>query len=174
VQYAFSKQWSDLRNAAVRTRNTASLGDVAIFVNMDSATLWVHPDLFELDEDLQPVRIAGVPPDYFSPTGQRWAIHLPLGLCLRRGDSTGGSSASAAPVSCTTWCARPLPRVEAYWSIPADEETAVNGEWVKAPGRELFQCPGGGAGTACRWLLRILESSLPRWTRCGSRCTCRG
>ena len=52
------------------------LGDVAIFVNMDSADVWVHPELFELDEELKPVRIAGVPPDYFSPTGQRWGNPL--------------------------------------------------------------------------------------------------
>ena len=75
LQFAFSKQWSDLRKAAAE-HEIRILGDVAIFVNMDSADVWVHPDIFDLDKDLQPIRIAGVPPDYFSPTGQRWGNPL--------------------------------------------------------------------------------------------------
>ncbi len=66
---------SKLRDAAAEN-GIRILGDVAIFVNMDSADVWVHPEIFELDEDLKPIRIAGVPPDYFSPTGQRWGNPL--------------------------------------------------------------------------------------------------
>ena len=68
-------QWEQLRAAAAQ-HGIRILGDVAIFVNMDSADVWVHPEFFELDEDLQPMRVAGVPPDYFSPTGQRWGNPL--------------------------------------------------------------------------------------------------
>ena len=75
LQFAFSLQWNQLREAAARSA-IRILGDVAIFVNMDSADVWVHPEIFELDEDLKPIRIAGVPPDYFSPTGQRWGNPL--------------------------------------------------------------------------------------------------
>ena len=75
LQFAFSSQWNHLREAAARSA-IRILGDVAIFVNMDSADVWVHPEIFELDEDLKPIRIAGVPPDYFSPTGQRWGNPL--------------------------------------------------------------------------------------------------
>jgi len=138
LQYAFSKQWSDLRNAAAE-HGIRILGDVAIFVNMDSADVWVHPDLFELDEDLQPVRIAGVPPDYFSPTGQRWGNPLYRWDVLEaRGFDWWIERIRRA---CQLYDVVRLDHFrgfEAYWSIPADEETAVNGEWVKAPGRELF------------------------------------
>ena len=75
LQFAFSLQWNQLREAAARSA-IRILGDVAIFVNMDSADVWVHPEIFELDEDLKPIRVAGVPPDYFSPTGQRWGNPL--------------------------------------------------------------------------------------------------
>jgi len=138
LQFAFSSQWSQLRQAAARSR-IRILGDVAIFVNMDSADVWVHPGLFELDEDLQPLRVAGVPPDYFSPTGQRW------GSPLYRWDAIAERRYS--------WWIDRMRRAtqlfdiirldhfrgfEAYWAIPAGEETAVHGEWVKAPGLELF------------------------------------
>ena len=107
---------------------------------MDSADVWVHPEIFELDEDLKPIRIAGVPPDYFSPTGQRW------GNPLYRWDVLAASGFS--------WWVDRIRRAieiydivrldhfrgfEAYWAIPADEETAINGEWIKAPGLELFR-----------------------------------
>ena len=124
------------RSSAIRI-----LGDVAIFVNMDSADVWVHPELFELDEDLKPIRIAGVPPDYFSPTGQRWGNPLyRWDVLAEQRLRTGGSTASAAPVELYDIVRLDHFRgFEAYWAIPADEETAVNGEWVKAPGLELFR-----------------------------------
>lgn len=139
VQFAFSLQWNELREAAKR-HGIRILGDVAIFVNMDSSDVWVHPEIFELDDELKPTRVAGVPPDYFSATGQRWGNPLYKWEALKeRGFD---------------WWVRRIRRArqlydivrldhfrgfEAYWSIPAQEETAVNGEWVKAPGLELFQ-----------------------------------
>src|SRR5208337_1084278 len=74
-QCAFSRQWSLPQEAAARSA-IRILGDVAIFVNMDSADVWVHPQIFELDKDLKPIHVAGVPPDYFSVTGQRWGNPL--------------------------------------------------------------------------------------------------
>lgn len=139
VQFAFARQWNALREAAARNA-IRILGDVAIFVNFDSADVWVHPDLFELDENLKPLRVAGVPPDYFSATGQRW------GNPLYRWDV---SAARGFP-----WWIDRMRRAtelydvvrldhfrgfEAYWAIPAQEETAVHGEWVKAPGLALFR-----------------------------------
>jgi 4-alpha-glucanotransferase len=146
LQFAFAQQWSKLRKAAAE-KGIRILGDVAIFVNMDSSDVWVHPDLFELDEDLQPIRIAGVPPDYFSPTGQRW------GNPLYRWDVLAASGFR-------WWIdrihhARQLYDIvrldhfrgfEAYWAIPAEEETAIHGEWVKAPGLELFHALEGALG----------------------------
>jgi len=139
LQFAFSRQWDDLRRAAARNA-IRILGDIAIFVNMDSADVWVHPEIFELDQNLKPVRVAGVPPDYFSATGQRW------GNPLYRWD--------VLELRAFDWWIQRMRRArevydivrldhfrgfEAYWAIPAEEETAINGEWVKAPGQKLFQ-----------------------------------
>jgi 4-alpha-glucanotransferase len=139
LQFAFTRQWNSLREAAAKHK-IRMMGDVAIFVNMDSADVWVHPGLFDLNEELKPVHVAGVPPDYFSETGQRW------GNPLYRWD--------VLSVRGFDWWIERIRRAhklydivrldhfrgfEAYWSIPAEEETAVNGEWVKAPGMELFQ-----------------------------------
>jgi len=139
LQFAFDAQWRALREAAAR-HAIRVLGDIAIFVNMDSADVWVHPELFELDAGLKQVRVAGVPPDYFSATGQRW------GNPLYRWDVLAGRGYD-------WWTAR-LARArelydivrldhfrgfEAYWAIPASEPTAVNGAWIKGPGAELFR-----------------------------------
>ena len=139
LQFAFSKQWSNLRAAAAKS-GIRILGDVAIFVNMDSSDVWTHPDLFELDEDLKPVRIAGVPPDYFSPTGQRW------GNPLYRWDVLEEQGfdwwIDRIRRACALYDIVRLDHFrgfEAYWAIPADEETAINGKWVTAPGLSLFK-----------------------------------
>jgi 4-alpha-glucanotransferase len=139
LQFAFSQQWSNLRKAAA-SHAIRILGDVAIFVNMDSADVWVHPDLFELDEDLQPTRIAGVPPDYFSPTGQRWGNPLYRWDVLEQRGF--GWWVDRIRRACQLYDIVRLDHFrgfEAFWSIPADEATAVNGEWVKAPGLKLFR-----------------------------------
>lgn len=144
LQFAFSLQWNQLRQTAARSA-IRILGDVAIFVNFDSADVWVHPELFELDEDFKPIRIAGVPPDYFSPTGQRWGNPLYRWDVLEQhGPGEHGFA----------WWIERIRRAvelydivrldhfrgfEAYWAIPGEDETAVNGEWVKAPGLALFR-----------------------------------
>jgi 4-alpha-glucanotransferase len=112
---------------------------------MDSADVWVHRGIFELDDNLKPIRIAGVPPDYFSLTGQRW------GNPLYRWDVLAAPNANG--IRFDWWVDRIRRSVdlydivrldhfrgfEAYWAIPAAEETAVNGKWTKAPGLELFR-----------------------------------
>jgi 4-alpha-glucanotransferase len=144
LQFAFSLQWNHLREVAARSA-IRILGDIAIFVNMDSSDVWVHPELFELDSQLQPIRVAGVPPDYFSSTGQRWGNPLYRWDVLAAPDANG--------IRYAWWIDRirrdrelyDIVRLdhfrgfEAYWAIPASEETAINGEWVKAPGLELFR-----------------------------------
>jgi 4-alpha-glucanotransferase len=138
LQFAFSKQWNDLREVAARSK-IRILGDVAIFVNMDSADVWVHPDLFELDEELKPVRIAGVPPDYFSATGQRWGNPLYRWDVLEeRGFDWWIERVRRAFQLFDIVRLDHFRGFEAYWAIPAEEETAVNGKWVKAPGLKLF------------------------------------
>ena len=139
IQFAFDEQWRHLHQYC-RSRDIQLMGDVAIFVSYDSADVWTHPEMFELDEQRRPLRVAGVPPDYFSKSGQRW------GNPLYRWDEL---AARGFP----WWVAR-MQRAaelfdfirldhfrgfEAYWAIPAEDETAVHGKWVKAPGAQLFQ-----------------------------------
>jgi len=139
LQFAFDRQWSDLRKAALRA-GIRIMGDIAIFVNFDSSDVWTHPDIFELDEDLQPIHVAGVPPDYFSATGQRW------GNPLYRWDVLADRGfdwwVQRIARSCQLYDIVRLDHFrgfESYWSIPADEETAINGKWNKAPGLKLFR-----------------------------------
>ena len=139
LQFAFSLQWNQLREAAAHNA-IRIMGDVAIFVNMDSADVWCHPDLFELDEDLNPISVAGVPPDYFSKTGQRWGNPLYRWDVLEHDNFDWWISRIRR--SCQLYDIVRLDHFrgfEAYWSIPAEEETAVKGEWVKAPGLALFR-----------------------------------
>lgn len=146
LQFAFDDQWSALR-AYCGQRGIKIIGDVAIFVNYDSADVWTRPDLFELDENLYPLRVAGVPPDYFSVTGQRW------GNPLYRWDVMRGNGFN--------WWIDRIRRArylydiirldhfrgfEAYWAIPAANQTAEHGEWIKAPGYELFESIGRALG----------------------------
>ncbi|MFP5236412.1 MAG: 4-alpha-glucanotransferase [Acidobacteriota bacterium] len=139
LQFAFARQWDDLRKAAGR-HSIRILGDIAIFVNMDSADVWVHPEIFELDEDLNPIRVAGVPPDYFSATGQRWGNPLYRWDVLeRQGFDWWVQRMRRAREVYDIARLDHFRGFEAYWAIPAEEETAINGEWVKAPGLKLFQ-----------------------------------
>ena len=139
LQFAFAVQWSNLRAAAAQ-HGIRILGDVAIFVNMDSADVWTHPEIFELDEDLKPIHIAGVPPDYFSPTGQRWGNPLYRWDVLKeRGFDWWVDRIRRSRELYDIIRLDHFRGFEAYWSIPAEEETAINGEWVKAPGLELFR-----------------------------------
>ncbi len=137
-QYLFFSQWLSLKTHANR-RGLRLFGDMPIFVAHDSAEVWAHPEMFELDEQGLPLRVAGVPPDYFSEQGQRW------GNPLYRWDRLGEADFSL-------WLDRlhtqlklfDLVRIdhfrgfEAYWSIPAADQHAKNGHWVKAPGDALF------------------------------------
>ena len=139
VQFLFSEQWCALRGYCAE-RHIQILGDVAIFVNYDSADVWTNPDLFELDADLRPIRVSGVPPDYFSATGQRWGNPLYRWSTLKE----RGFDWWVARIrrSLTLYDVIRLDHFrgfEAFWSIAAEEETAIHGQWIKAPGHELFQ-----------------------------------
>ncbi|MGP8252181.1 MAG: 4-alpha-glucanotransferase [Terracidiphilus sp.] len=146
LQFAFLQQWDDLREAA-ELNGIRILGDIAIFVNMDSADAWVHPELFELDEKLNPMRVAGVPPDYFSKTGQRWGNPLYRWEVLeQRGFDWWIDRMRRATELYDIVRLDHFRGFEAYWAIPAAEETAVNGEWVKGPGEALFKALEGALG----------------------------
>lgn len=138
VQFAFFEQWAALR-AHCRARGIKIVGDVAIFVSYDSADVWMRPDLFHLNGELEPTVVAGVPPDVFSKTGQRW------GNPLYRWDALAATGYDWwvrrlrwALQTCDIIRLDHFRGFEAYWEIPASEPTAVNGRWVAGPRDDLF------------------------------------
>ena len=139
IQFAFDEQWRALREYCA-SRDIRIVGDVAIFVNYDSADVWTHPEIFDLREDLSPVRVAGVPPDYFSATGQRWGNPLYQWEVLEsQGFPWWTPRIRRALALYDILRLDHFRGFEAYWSIPSEDDTAVNGEWIKAPGAALFQ-----------------------------------
>ena len=139
IQFAFDEQWCALR-AYCGERGIKLIGDVAIFVNYDSADVWNNPGIFELHEDLSPIRVAGVPPDYFSATGQRWGNPLYKWDVLRQqGFGWWIDRVRRARSLYDIIRLDHFRGFEAFWAIPAENDTAVVGEWIKAPGAELFQ-----------------------------------
>jgi 4-alpha-glucanotransferase len=139
LQFAFAEQWKALRQAAAR-HGIRILGDVAIFVNLDSADVWAQPEIFELDEELKPIRVAGVPPDYFSATGQRWGNPLYKWGTIENSGFRWWIQRTRRAIELYDIVRLDHFRgFEAYWAIPAAEETAVKGEWVKGPGLNLFR-----------------------------------
>jgi len=139
IQFFFNEQWCALRDYCAE-RKIRIMGDVAIFVNYDSADVWTNPEMFELDKDLKPERVSGVPPDYFSATGQRWGNPLyRWGLLKERGFDWWVARIRRSLTLYDVIRLDHFRGFEAFWSIPAEDETAVDGQWVKAPGQELFQ-----------------------------------
>ncbi|MEZ0247873.1 MAG: 4-alpha-glucanotransferase [Thermoproteus sp.] len=139
LQYFFWRQWRGLKEYA-NSRGVFIIGDLPIYLSLDSADVWAHRRLFKLNEDGSPRYVAGVPPDYFSPTGQLWGNPV-YDWDTMRAEGYG-------------WWLKRLKYLlaafdyirldhfrgyAAYWEVPAGEQTAVNGRWVPAPGRELFE-----------------------------------
>ncbi len=138
LQFLFYEQWRDLQRRC-RARGIRIMGDLPIYVPHESADTWTHPYLFKLDSHMRPLAISGVPPDYFSKTGQRWGHPVFRWQAHRE---TGFD-----------WWMRRIRhnldlfddlRIDhfrgfiAYWEISAGEKTAVNGRWRKAPAKEFF------------------------------------
>ncbi len=140
MQFKFFEQWNALKSY-VNESGICIIGDIPIYVAMDSADAWAHPELFHLDENNIPYAVAGCPPDGFSADGQLW------GNPLYRWDYHRGTDYE-------WWMSRlhfcfqmyDVLRIDhfrgfdEYYSIPYGEKSAVNGHWEKGPGMELFQC----------------------------------
>lgn len=147
TQWVFFREWEEVRSYA-QARNIRIIGDIPIFVAYDSADVWGRPELFVLDAEGRPTVVAGVPPDYFSPTGQRWGNPL-YRWPVHEGE--GFSWWIARVRQALRWW--DLVRLDhfrgfaAYWEIPAQEPTAVRGRWVPAPGEQLFRRMGEALGT---------------------------
>ena len=146
LQFAFFEQWNSLR-AYCAERGIRIIGDVSIFVSYDSADVWTYPSLFRLKEDLSPEVVAGVPPDAFSETGQRWGNPLYDWDALRaRGYDWWIGRMRWAIETCDIVRIDHFRGFEAYWEIPADEPTAVHGRWVPGPNASLFEALKSGLG----------------------------
>ncbi len=142
LQFAFFEQWRALHRACAQ-RGIRIIGDLAIFVNYDSADVWTHPDLFKLDAALQPEVVAGVPPDAFSATGQRWGNPVYRWDVLKtRGYDWWVERMRWVCQACDIIRLDHFRGFEKYWEIPAAEPTAVHGRWVEGPGDDLFQLLG--------------------------------
>ena len=139
IQYQFYRQWNALRQYA-KEKGIAILGDVPIYVPLDSCEVWCNPELFQLDENLTPTAVAGCPPDAFSDEGQLWGNPL---YRWERHQADGYS-----------WWIRRLSAAgrlydgvrldhfrgfESYWAVPYGDETAKNGKWEKGPGLDFIK-----------------------------------
>src|SRR5580692_9221777 len=138
LQFAFYEQWRALRKYCA-DRAIRIVGDVAIFVNHDSADVWTHRELFRLNDKLEPEVVAGVPPDFFSKTGQRW------GNPLYRWDVMKQQGYKWW-IQRLRWATQNFDYIrldhfrgfDQFWEIPATDDTAVNGRWVDGPRDDLF------------------------------------
>ena len=137
-QFEFFRQWNDLRAYALR-HEIRILGDIPIYVALDSADVWANREYFRLDLRGNPLQVAGVPPDYFSATGQLWGN--PIYEWERHKQAGYRWWVDRFRAALRLYDAMRIDHFrgfEAYWEIPARESTAVNGRWVKGPGGELF------------------------------------
>jgi 4-alpha-glucanotransferase len=143
-QYIFARQWHAMKQHAHHKR-VRLIGDIPIYVALDSADVWAHQELFELDKNTGlPLLVAGVPPDYFSKTGQLWGNPI----------YRWASPETSVQQALTTWWTNRLAAMfslvdmaridhfrgfESYWAVPASDKTAEHGSWLKGPGEQLFR-----------------------------------
>ncbi|MBD2434153.1 MULTISPECIES: 4-alpha-glucanotransferase [Fischerella] len=140
TQYEFFRQWSQLKQYA-NERGIFIIGDIPIYVAHDSADVWANPEIFCLDEQTGEVELmAGVPPDYFSATGQLWGNPVYNWEKLQKQNFKWWVQRFAAMLDYVD-----IIRIDhfrgfaAFWGVPKGEETAINGRWIEAPGEELFE-----------------------------------
>ena len=139
LQYKFDEQWSLLKTYA-NDKGIKIIGDMPIYVSGDSSDVWANPELFQLDEEMRPTRVAGCPPDAFSETGQLWGNPLYTWDYHKK--------------TCYEWWKKRVGKAvewydvvridhfrgfDEYYSIPGDADTAVNGKWMPGPGYDLFK-----------------------------------
>lgn len=138
LQFFFFEQWGELKTEAHR-RGVQIVGDMPLYVGHNSADVWANPDLFLLDADGHPVVVSGVPPDYFSETGQRWGTPIyDWGEMAARGFDWWRSRMRRAIDQFDVVRFDHFRGVAGYWAIPAENETAVDGTWERGPGDRLL------------------------------------
>ena len=139
IQYLFFRQWIAVKDYA-HQKNIRIIGDIPLYVALDSVDAWANTEMFQFDEDKNPIAVGGVPPDYFSATGQLWGNPLYRWDVMKK-------------TNYKWWVDRiksnlvlyDIIRIDhfrgfaAYWAVPYGEKTAVNGKWIPCPGKELFE-----------------------------------
>ena len=139
LQFVFHEQWGALRRYCAE-RSIRIVGDVAIFVNYDSADVWMRRDMFRLNGDLAPEVVAGVPPDFFSKSGQRWGNPLyRWDIIKAQGYCWWIERLRWATRNCDYIRLDHFRGFDQFWEIPAADPTAVTGRWVDGPKDDLFQ-----------------------------------
>ncbi|MBD1863664.1 MULTISPECIES: 4-alpha-glucanotransferase [Trichocoleus] len=140
LQFEFFRQWRELKTYS-NAQNIRIIGDIPIYVAHNSSDVWANPEVFQLNSETgQPLEVAGVPPDYFSETGQLWGNPLYNWGYLESTNFTWWVERVREILAHVDMIRIDHFRgLEAYWSVPAGEETAINGQWVKAPGYKLFE-----------------------------------
>ena len=139
IQFAFFSQWYELKDYANK-KGIAIIGDIPIFTAPDSADVWANKELFKLDSKGHPLEVAGVPPDYFSATGQLWGNPLYDWDAMKDDGYRWWIERVRNQLDQVDYIRIDHFRgFEAYWAVPAGEETAMNGKWKKGPGEALFE-----------------------------------
>lgn len=139
VQFLFYHQWMELK-AYANNNDIKIIGDIPLYVALDSADAWANPELFDFDEQRNPITVSGVPPDYFSDTGQLWGNPI---YNWTRLETAGFQWWVDRIRSCFTLY--DILRIDhfrglsAYWAVSYGEQTAINGQWIEAPGREMLE-----------------------------------
>ena len=137
-QYTFFRQWANFRSSC-NSKGVKIIGDIPIYVSLDSSDVWSQPELFELDERLNPKRVAGVPPDYFSKTGQLWGNPLYNWAEMKKdGYSWWIKRVNKSAELYDMIRIDHFRAFDTYYAIPFGEKTAEHGDWVKGPGMDLF------------------------------------
>ena len=138
IQFFFYEQWRALRLYCAQ-RSVRMVGDVAIFVDYDSADVWAHRDLFLINDDLDPEVVSGVPPDAFSATGQRWGNPLYNWEAMQAQEYNWWIQRLRwATQTCDYNRLDHFRGFAQFWEVPASEPTAIHGRWVDGPGDDLF------------------------------------
>ena len=134
IQYEFFAEWDGIHRYAAK-KGVSVIGDIPIYMDYDSADVWAHPEEYQLDERKRPTAVAGVPPDYFAPMGQLWGNPLYRWDVMEKTDFRFWRARIAAMLRLFDGVRIDHFRAaESYWSVPAGDETAREGNWVKGPG----------------------------------------
>lgn len=148
IEYTFFRQWEEI-HAYARNAGVKIIGDIPMYVSDDSADVWAHPDLFDLDSKGYPRSVAGVPPDYFAQDGQLWGNPLYRWDVMAKDGYAWWRNRIRATLTLFDGVRIDHFRaLDSYWSIPATAETAKEGKWKKGPGRPFIRMLREEAGDA--------------------------